>query len=191
MKENPMSVRSKDSIEDALLLLMQEQPYKTITIRTLTERAGLSRQTFYLNFADKDAILSRHLTKMMDDIMLRVQMEHVDTIEKLTDIYTTIVEENASFFRLLVDNELTDLAKGVFREKLVQLPPVLACQRENRTETEKRYFNGFWVAAFIEVYRIWLLEDRAIDRGEIVTILSDIMRGNYFYAPDHNNKTGG
>ena len=55
MKENPMSVRSKDSIEEALLYLMLEQPYKSITIRSLTERAGLSRQTFYLNFADKAA----------------------------------------------------------------------------------------------------------------------------------------
>ena len=186
MKENPMSVRSKDSIEDALLLLMQEQPYKSITIRALTERAGLSRQTFYLNFNDKDEILSRRLMKMLDGILLRVRMEHVDTIEKLTEIYTAIVEENAAFFRLMIDSELTDLAKKAFRDKLGQLPPVLECQRENRTETEKRYFNAFWVAAFIEVYTVWLLEDRATDRSEIVSILSDIMRGNYFYAQDNN-----
>ena len=190
MKENPMSVRSKDGIEEALLSLMQEQPYKNITIRSLTERAGLSRQTFYLNFSDKEEVLTRHLSRMLEEILLRVRTEHVDTIEKLTGIYTTIVEENAGFFRLLVDNGLTDLVKSVFREKLTQLPPVLECQRENRTETERRYFNGFWVAAFIEVYTIWLLEDRATDRGEIVTMLSDIMRGNYFYSADHN-KTGG
>jgi len=183
MKENPMSIRSKDSIEDALLSLMQERPYKGITIRSLTERAGLSRQTFYLNFVEKDAILTRHLSSMLDEILLRVRLEHVDTIEKLIDIYTTVVEENADFFRLLVDNGLTDLAKGVFREKLVQLPPVLECQRENRTETERRYFNAFWVAAFIEVYSMWLREDRATDRNEIVLILSDIMRGDYFFAP--------
>ena len=101
-------------------------------------------------------------------------------------MYTTIVEENASFFRLIVDNGLANLVKDVFREKLTLLPPVLESQRENRSETERRYFNGFWVAAFIEVYEIWLLEDRATDRGEIVTMLSDIMRGNYFYSTDHN-----
>jgi AcrR family transcriptional regulator len=190
MKENPMSVRSKDSIEEALLSLMQEQPYKSITIRSLTERAGLSRQTFYLNFADKEAILTRHMSKMLEEIMLRVHTEHVDTIEKLTDFYTAIVEENAPFFRLIVDNGLADLVKRVFRDKLTQLPPVLESQRENRSETERRYFNGFWVAAFIEVYTIWLLENQATDRGEIVTMLSDIMRGNYFYSADHN-KTGG
>lgn len=190
MKENPMSVRSKDGIEQALLSLMLEQPYKNITIRSLTERAGLSRQTFYLNFEDKEAILTRHLSRMLDEIMLRVQIEHVETIQNLTDVYTTIVEENASFFRLLVENGLTDLAKGVFREKLSQLPPVLACQRANRTDTERRYFNAFWVAAFIEVYSLWLLEDRATDRSEIVSILSDIMRGEYFFAPDDKNIGG-
>jgi AcrR family transcriptional regulator len=184
MKKNPMSIRSKDSIEDALLSLMLEQPYKNITIRSLTERAGLSRQTFYLNFTDKDEILTRHLSGMLDEILLRVRVEHVDTIQKLTDAYTTIVDENARFFRLLVENGLTDLAKSVFREKLVQLPPVLECQRENRTETERRYFNAFWVAAFIDVYSMWLREDRATDRNEIVSILSDIMRGDYFFAPD-------
>ena len=184
MKENPMSIRSKASIEEALLSLMHEQPYKNITIRSLAERAGLSRQTFYLNFEDKEEILTRHLSRMLDEIMLRVQAEHVDTIRKLTEVYTTIVEENAPFFRLLVENGLTDLAKGVFREKLSHLPPVLAWQRENRTDPERRYFNAFWVAAFIEVYSIWLLEDRATDRKEIVSILSDIMRGDYFFAPD-------
>jgi AcrR family transcriptional regulator len=54
MKENPMSIRSKDGIEQALLSLMIEQPYKSITIRSLTEHAGLSRQTFYLNFENKE-----------------------------------------------------------------------------------------------------------------------------------------
>ena len=104
MKENPMSIRSKDGIEQALLSLMIEQPYKSITIRSLTERAGLSRQTFYLNFNDKEAILTRHLSRMLDEIMLLVQAEHVDTIRKLTAVHTTIVDENAPFFRLLVEN---------------------------------------------------------------------------------------
>jgi AcrR family transcriptional regulator len=138
MKENPMSIRSKDSIEDALLSLLTEQPYKDITIRLLTERAGLSRQTFYLNFADKDAILIRHLSKMLDEIMLRVQVEHVETIQKLTDVYTTIVEENASFFGCLFENGLTDLAKGVFREKLSSCAVLLPTGKPDG-QTERRY----------------------------------------------------
>ena len=180
MKENPISVRSKDLIETALLELMQDRPYRDISIRLLTSCAGLSRQAFYTNFCDKDDVLVRHMLSLLTDILKRVNSEKIGTVEKLVELYTCIVEENAAFFGLLVTNGLTGLVKKVYSSQLVELPPVLACQRENRSESERRYFNVFWVAAFIEVYATWLAEDMATDRGEIIRIISDIMRGSYF-----------
>lgn len=184
MSENPMAIRSKNSIEEALLALMEEQPYRKISISSVTERAGLSRQTFYLNFADKDAVLSRYLMRLFDGIMLRVSADEVDTVEGLVSTYTSIVEENSVFFRRLAENSLTGLVSRLYSEKLSALPPVLRCQRENQTDAERRYFNIFWVAAFVEAYAMWLLEDMKTDRETINRIIADIMLGNYFRPED-------
>lgn len=184
MSENPIAIRSKNSIEEALLALMSEQPYRKISISSITERAGLSRQTFYLNFADKDAVLSRCLLRLFDGIMLRVQADEVDTVEGLVSTYTKAVEENAAFLRTLAENSLTGLVSRLYSERLAAMPPVLRWQRENQTEAERRYFNIFWVAAFAEAYAMWLMEDMKTERETIIRIITDIMLGNYFRPED-------
>ncbi len=180
MKENSLAVRSKNSIEAALLELMREKPYHSISIQALMARAGLSRQAFYTNFKRKDDILIRRLLTLLKETLARIQTERITTVEQFVRLFTEFVEQNAPFFRLLVDNELTGLVKRVYSRYLVTLPPVLACQRENRSETERRYFHVFWVTAFIEVYALWLFEDLATDREEIIAMVRDIMQGSYF-----------
>lgn len=56
-KENPMSIRSKNALSSALLKLMLNRDLNDISVSDITERAGLSRQTFYTNFEKKEDIL--------------------------------------------------------------------------------------------------------------------------------------
>ncbi|MBR5947774.1 MAG: TetR/AcrR family transcriptional regulator [Clostridia bacterium] len=51
-----------ESMTEALLLLMQQKPLAEITISELCEKAGVSRISFYRNFASADDILIQHLT---------------------------------------------------------------------------------------------------------------------------------
>ena len=53
-RENPISVRSKRLITDALISIMEEKPFSKISIRDIVEKAGLTRQTFYHNFDSKE-----------------------------------------------------------------------------------------------------------------------------------------
>ena len=43
-----MANPTERKIMDSLLDLMEEQPFRTIKVTTLCERAGVSRSTFYL-----------------------------------------------------------------------------------------------------------------------------------------------
>ncbi len=180
MSENPIAIRSKNNIEAALIALMKEKPYSDITISAIARRAGLSRQAFYLNFDNKEAVLLRSLKRLFDDIMQLVRYKKIDSVDALVATYTDVVENNAVYFKSLADNNLTGLVCRLFSYELVQLPPVLPSQRENQTTAERRYFNAFWVSAFVEVYALWLTEGMATDRSEINRIITDIMLGNYF-----------
>jgi AcrR family transcriptional regulator len=53
-KPDARVLRSRDALGDAMIALMQEQPFDTITVQQVLDRAGVSRSTFYSHYRDKD-----------------------------------------------------------------------------------------------------------------------------------------
>src|SRR5207237_7497279 len=49
--------RTRDRLGDALVALIQERPFDTITVQQVLERAGVGRSTFYVHYRDKDDLL--------------------------------------------------------------------------------------------------------------------------------------
>jgi len=66
---DPRAQRSRLWMRTALLELISEKGYKKITITDITDRAGLSRPTFYLHYKSKDEILVDYLVAIFDGIM--------------------------------------------------------------------------------------------------------------------------
>ncbi|WP_374972390.1 TetR/AcrR family transcriptional regulator [Spongiibacter marinus] len=63
MSDNP---EIKAKIKDELFLIMQDEPYSKITITTLVERLGMSRQNFYRYYTSKDEILLELLDNTLE-----------------------------------------------------------------------------------------------------------------------------
>lgn len=55
-------------LRNALLELIGEKGYESVTIQEITDRADLSRATFYLHYKDKDALLVSALEAMYEDL---------------------------------------------------------------------------------------------------------------------------
>src|SRR5215470_20414517 len=49
--------RTRDALGDALVELMQEKPFDTITVQDVLDRAQVGRSTFYSHYSDKDDLL--------------------------------------------------------------------------------------------------------------------------------------
>ena len=60
---------TRESLQTALIYLMNEKDYKEITITELTQKAGTSRTAFYRNYQSKE------------DIMMEIMMEFVQKLE--------------------------------------------------------------------------------------------------------------
>ena len=52
--------RTRKLLNDALMALIQEKGYDSVTIEDITERANLGRTTFYLHYQSKDDLLLDH-----------------------------------------------------------------------------------------------------------------------------------
>ncbi len=48
------TIRTRDALGDALVELMQERPFKSLTVQDVLDRAGVGRSTFYTHYRDKD-----------------------------------------------------------------------------------------------------------------------------------------
>lgn len=59
---------TRESLETALLQLLQEQDIRDISIEALVQRAGVSRMAYYRNFGSKEAILDNCITRVCDKI---------------------------------------------------------------------------------------------------------------------------
>lgn len=105
-KVNPITLRSKKWIVDALIELMKEKHYSEITIKEISERADLVRQTVYRNFKTKDSILEYYIDifyKEFIDIIYSI--ESISLFELLV-IYFNFWKEKKEFVNNLVKNDI-------------------------------------------------------------------------------------
>jgi AcrR family transcriptional regulator len=63
------------SITEALLILMQKQDFHKITVTDITNKAGVGRVSFYRNFESKENVLRKHLNKITDDFIERMNFD--------------------------------------------------------------------------------------------------------------------
>lgn len=56
-KTDPRVIRTRRMLHDALVALILERGYDTISIQDITDRAGLRRATFYLHYRDKEELM--------------------------------------------------------------------------------------------------------------------------------------
>ncbi|MDD5934747.1 MAG: TetR/AcrR family transcriptional regulator [Clostridiales bacterium] len=87
---NPIAIRSKQELIQALLDLMKTAPYCEITVKQILLESKLSKKTFYRNFNNKDDLLDAYL-----DILLS---KYIDGLTKRNDFrFPQILEIISNF----------------------------------------------------------------------------------------------
>ena len=119
-KHSTKSERTKQALADALEQLMHEMPLAKVTVRAVTQRAGVDRQTFYYHFDTMDDRLEYLCSKrlpMLTGNMLATALEN----ESPRDLFVRVVRQVDSQRTVLVpllNNTGRKLLRGVFYETL-------------------------------------------------------------------------
>ena len=107
--------RTRAALIDAAQLAFSELGYARTTVADITERAAVSRATFYVYFASKDDVF-RVLTERLRDAFLQAQEAHgadrgdpvavaTATVTAFVDVYAS----NLAFITVLEHQAITDL----------------------------------------------------------------------------------
>lgn len=87
-EQDPRVIRTRQLLQAALLELMQEKPFQSISVTDLTRRATLNRATFYLHYLDKFDLLAQSardtFVAVIHETLPDWDAFHVEDIQLLT-----------------------------------------------------------------------------------------------------------
>lgn len=103
--QNQANVIVRESITEALLILMSEKDFHKISISELTEKAGVGRVSFYRNYNSKEDILFEYMSNLSEDWWNQFQKESNPNIplwlfklfEELKHVILLLYKSNVSY----------------------------------------------------------------------------------------------
>lgn len=169
-KQNEVNVLTKECILTALLKLMEEKPYQSISITDITTLAGVSRMAYYRNYKSKEDILIKRLEEEEKRIIDSVNGEKAASIKDIVNYISNFIQDNSNVIKAVYSAGLTHKLTDMLNKRIYSYFPVT---HEN---PEGKYAVRFYVGAIMAVYRYWIdngMEEPAETVTDIVCKLID------------------
>ena len=177
---NSQIIRSKRHLQNALIELLTEKPFKKITITDIALKAGYSRTTFYSHFNYIEDILNEYIDELIENILYDsfggistfppTREEQLQMTQKLVHHW----DENASSLRSLhtagLENLLTDKFKEKFKKfHLENISPLMSPLHDHQL---LEYFYIFSSRFLVGILQFWISNDMTTPKEEIAQLLS-------------------
>lgn len=121
-QSHPASALSKNLLSKGLLSLLEEKPFRDITVKELCVRSDIARRTFYRHFHTvedvMDYVLSHIITRFREQMLLTQK----ETYPSILASYFAFWKNYASLLELLNKNNITYLLFGRYLECLSSFP---------------------------------------------------------------------
>jgi len=176
-KPNRQIERTKSWIFDAILLLMDEMPYKKITVSDVCDKAGVARPTFYRYYDDKDDVLFEYLMKTINMELLNIEKakkdDKQDNIVLMFD-YKYMIKYQKNLKKILL---VTDIENRIARETLEFPMSLMKHYRKKLTAHEYlvcRYKLCYQITGTLRLFFDWYINDMPMPVENIVTMINSM-----------------
>lgn len=168
---------ARERIVAALTTLMSEKDYASITITEITQRAEVSRMTYYRNYSSKEDILRKFMRDVGDSI-------HAKIVEQ--DLFRDPYQYYYTLFDML--GQYDALVNAALIAGLDGL--ILECIARNMDQTflgsashpnAERYLLRFHAGAFFHVFIEWTRSGRQESCESMAHLCADAATGKLSY----------
>ena len=157
LEKRRRNTRSRSAMRDALLQLLETRPLDQITVREITEQAGVGYATFFRHFTDKDALL-HDLASGEIRKLLTMALPLAFTVETRpsTEALCAYVWEHRTIWSIL----LTGGAAAQFKEEFIRQAEQVAAQHPKEdADLPSDLAIIFSVSSALEIIAWWLKQD--------------------------------
>lgn len=159
----------KQCIVDALISLMKERDLKDISITELTNKAGVSRMSYYRNYYSKEDVLHNYISEILV-IYMNDRQELIDNNKG--DIYNLIYYA-FTFFERYKDFVLTvekSNYSNIFQNRITEFMEKLYPEDNS---TFSKYNLYIFSGSLYNVCKMWLVNGMIDDPHELAHIYVD------------------
>lgn len=171
-KESPQSKLSKNLLVHALLELLNEKPYKQINITELTEKADLSRRTFYRHFTTIDEVLDFTLEQIHEQFVIYSKEKKITDLKSTIYVYFSYWQKRKAFLLTLKENGLLFILQNKFSPRYHQGKNSVT----DVTEDVIEYAVWFTSGAIWSLLIKWLEDDTKYTPEEMADIVQKILQ---------------
>lgn len=191
-------MRTKQVIRDALVTLIEEKGFDSLTVKDITQRANINRGTFYLHYRDKFDLLEQTVTGMAEEcknIILQANAlnlnDYKNTDEPVPIIITLFeyFEHNTSLMRALLklkgDLAFQNQFKKILWSNIFEKELSVHIKKDNFL-VPSEYLITYIISAHLGVIQQWLENGCHESPRQMALILSRLSIYGPFYAAGVN-----
>jgi AcrR family transcriptional regulator len=155
--------RTRDTLGDALLAVMQEKPFETITVQQVLDRAGVGRSTFYTHYRDKNDLFLSDLEDFFEP-MSTLLSRHRDTSNRVAPVrefFSHVAEMQPLHATLIAAGKQRDFLEmgqeyfaRAIEQRLVELPAARMIASKQRAAIAHAF-----AGALLSLMLWWLRQD--------------------------------
>ena len=190
-------IRTKESIRDALIKLIDEKGFEAITVKDITTKAKINRGTFYAHYQDKFDLMKKCEEEIMLELSSIVKTKFPSVMASLKTESAAVqpFQHTVSVFEYL--NENSDIMRAVlgpkgdlsFQTRLKEFmwetlygDNPLAFVKEENLLVPGQYLSSYLGNAMLGVVQQWLNSGRKESPQEMARILTTITVNGPLYA---------
>jgi len=172
MANRTKSVRTKESIADALSKLLETKPLAKISVREIAEHSGVDRQTFYYHFDTRDDAMQFLCRLRLSSIT--AGLDGSQNLRETLDAILLHIDDDISFFRLLLDSVGRDTLKTYIYDSTSRFANRItgeAFQGHNIPGSTMRFIAEYCLTATISTIEHWIRAETRMPREELASLL--------------------
>lgn len=176
MKKQPeVTKATRKAITDAFAALYKDKNIKDITIRMLTEKAGISRATFYRYFADIYAVyeyIEQFVFEKLED-GISVSMETLELQDAFIDRISAVYQQWREYLEVLFKED----GRNSFAIKVKEKGKATLMERLDLPLEDKKtsYVLDYYMTAVVTVAGRWINHPEELSRKELGEVLKGLV----------------
>ena len=168
-------IRTKNSISDALLKLIEEKQATKITVSELAKEAKIERKTFYLHYSCIEDVyleLGKSIAKDIEDECEKIITNKDYMLTNLFLHLNNVINRNMHFFKGISKNDSYSFLLHSFEDSLSNAMRKIGEQMYNIKSPNLGLYANFYSAGIIKLCQLWLKGDTNLSQDEMTRIVS-------------------
>lgn len=171
--QNTTALQSQEMLCKALFEMMENTAWPEITIKDLCRKAGLSRQTFYNLFSEKDDILDFWYQKQFDQIKARYIQQGPVQLKDITAVFSEFMAENTRFLGMMIRQGLEKELESLISKSITGF--VQELQLPVRETRKCPYIYAAITGALTSLLVHWYKDPDPLNQQELNSILQKVL----------------